>query len=403
MMRAMGDNFEQQAIISGIGISRVGRKTGIGDLELTIESSLAAIADAGLEPKDIDGIASLGETPVRRAAAALGIEPTWTGGMVPIGGLLSPVVNAAQRIAEGRVRHVLVYRTVQMMGGSMAPSSDSPAPVEEDPGEGEDDGEGLEVMAKIMGDMSLLLAYHGYAAPIWLSMHAKRHMELYGTTKEQLGWLAINSRRNAGLNERAVYRDAITMDDYLGARPISEPFGLLDCDVPIDGSIAVVVSTADFAPDCANPALHLNAVGGAPDAGGGWWYRPDYPNMAATDAAKMMWSRTDLRPADIDFAQLYDGFTFLTFAWLEALGICGTGESGPFVEGASRIALEGEFPVNTYGGQLSAGRMHGYWVLHEACVQLRGQGGARQIAKPAEVAVVANGGGPIAGCMLLTR
>jgi acetyl-CoA acetyltransferase len=101
-------------------------------------------------------------------------------------------------------------------------------------------------------------------------------------------------------------------------------------------------------------------------------------------------------------AELYDGFTFLTLAWLEALGICGEGESGPYIEGGTRISLEGELPLNTYGGQLSAGRMHGYWIVHEAVLQLRHQAGLRQIAG-AEVAVAAVGGGPIAGCMLLTR
>ena len=116
-----------------------------------------------------------------------------------------------------------------------------------------------------------------------------------------------------------------------------------------------------------------------------------------------MWSRTDLTPGDLDVAELYDGFTFLTFAWLEALGICGDGEAGPFVEGATRIAMDGELPLNTYGGQLSAGRMHGYWVLHEACLQLRGQAGTRQLQQRPETAVVTAGGGPIAGCMLLTR
>ena len=124
--------------------------------------------------------------------------------------------------------------------------------------------------------------------------------------------------------------------------------------------------------------------------------------MASVDTARDLWSRTELGPGDVDVAELYDGFTYLTLAWLEALGLCGPGESGPFVEGAQRIAIGGALPVNTYGGQLSAGRMHGYWVLHEACLQLRGQAGARQVAD-AEVAVVSNGGGPIAGCMLLTR
>jgi acetyl-CoA acetyltransferase len=116
-----------------------------------------------------------------------------------------------------------------------------------------------------------------------------------------------------------------------------------------------------------------------------------------------MWSRTDLTPRDVDVAELYDGFTYLTLAWLEALGLCGRGESGPFVEGGSRIALDGELPLNTYGGQLSAGRMHGYWVVHEACLQLRGAAEGRQVAGGPEVAVVSAGGGPIAGCLLLTR
>jgi acetyl-CoA acetyltransferase len=116
-----------------------------------------------------------------------------------------------------------------------------------------------------------------------------------------------------------------------------------------------------------------------------------------------MWSRTDLRPSDVDIAELYDGFTFLTIAWLEALGFCADGEAGPFVEGATRIALDGQLPLNTYGGQLSAGRMHGYWVLYEACLQLRGRAGQHQVARQPEVAVVSNGGGPIAGCMLVTR
>jgi acetyl-CoA acetyltransferase len=147
--------------------------------------------------------------------------------------------------------------------------------------------------------------------------------------------------------------------------------------------------------------LQVEAIGGG--SSGGWYDRPDYPKMASVDAAAEMWQRTSLKPADVDTAQLYDGFTFLTLAWLEALGLCGDGEAGPFVEGGDRIWLDGALPLNTYGGQLSAGRMHGYWVLHEACTQLRGDGGQRQIPQVPKVAVVAAGGGPFAGCMLLTR
>jgi acetyl-CoA acetyltransferase len=381
---------EKGAIVSGIGISRIGRRLGVPHLELTMEAVGEAIADAGLDPGDIDGVASLGDTPPADVARAIGVEPRWRGGGFDTGGLLSPVMSAAVAVGEGRARHAVVYRTVQMLGGAATQSGGGRV------------SEGMSAMARVMTDTEDLLAANAFSAANWLALTCRRHMELYGTTKEQLGWLAINSRRNAGLNPRAVYRDPITMDDYLGARPVSSPFGLLDCDVPVDGSIAVVVSNASYTPDTPNPALRFEAIGGA-GPGGGWFHRPDYPRMASADAAQQMWGRTELRPADIDLAQLYDGFTFLTFAWLEALGLCGQGESGPFVEGATRIALDGELPLNTYGGQLSAGRMHGYWILHEACLQLRGQAGDRQVGGSPRVAVVANGGGPIAGCMLLAR
>jgi acetyl-CoA acetyltransferase len=381
---------EKQSIISGIGISRIGRRTGIPHLELTLESSRLAIEDAGLDVADIDGITSLGDTRPSQTSEALGIDPAYRGGGFDTGGLLSPVMSAFLAVAEGRARHVLVYRTVQMVGGEYLPR------------EGDEGESGLSHLGRLMVDIDELLAANAFSAVNWLAMHCRRHMEMYGTTKEQLGWLAINSRRNAGLNPLAVYRDPMTMDDYLGARAVSSPLGLYDCDVPVDGSVAVVVSGVDYAPDCPSRPIRVEAIGGSPGAGG-WFHRPDYPNMASVDAAAQMWSRTDLTPADVGLAELYDGFTYLTFAWLEALGICGPGEAGPFVEGGSRIALDGQLPLNTYGGQLSAGRMHGYWVLHEACLQLRGDAGDRQVPRQPEVAVVTNGGGPIAGCVLLTR
>jgi acetyl-CoA acetyltransferase len=390
----MTDYPEKRAVISGIGISRIGRRTGIPGIDLTVESARAAIADAGLTPEDIDGIATMGDTPLSEAAKALDIEPTYTGGGFDTGGLLSPVMSACVAVGEKRARHVLVYRTVQMMGGEYLPGNGG--------GGGEEDDDTHADLRRVMSDVDALLAVQAFSAVNWLGMHCQRHMHLYGTKKEQLGWLAINSRRNAALNPLAVYQKPLTMDDYLGARMVSTPFGLYDCDVPIDGSIAVVVSPASYAPDAPNPTVKVEAIGGTPGLGG-WTQRPDYPKMASMDAAAEMWSRTELKASDLDIAELYDGFTFLTFAWLEALGVCGDGESGPFVDGGSRIALDGQLPLNTYGGQLSAGRMHGYWVLHEACVQLRGEGGERQVQSNPEVAVVSNGGGPIAGCMLLTR
>ncbi|WP_158019007.1 thiolase family protein [Mycobacterium basiliense] len=393
--------FEQDAILSGIGISRIGRRTGIPGLELTMAAVRAAIDDAGLTAADIDGIATLGDTPAGEVNAELRIDAVDCGSGFGTGGLLSPVMSACRAVAERRARHVIVYRTIQMLGGTVpvTPQQDAPAPP-------------LARMLEVpegaprpavgpMDDITDLIAAQAYSAANWLALNCRRHMELYGTTKQQLGWVALNGRRNAALNPLAVYREPITMADYLGARPVSTPFGLLDCDVPIDGSIAVVVSGAEYARDCPHRAVAVAAIGGS-DGAGGWFHRDDYPKMAMSDAAAQMWSRTDFTPADLDVAQLYDGFTFLTIAWLEALGICADGDGGPFVEDGTRIARDGELPLNTYGGQLSAGRMHGYWALHEGCLQLRGEAGPRQLAKRPEVGVVSVGGGPVAGCMLLT-
>ena len=393
--------FEKDAIISGLGISRIGRRTGIPGTDLTMESVRAAVADAGLAARDIDGVVSFGDTPVAETIAALGDHATDQGYGFPTGGVLTPVMSAILAVSQRRARHVLVYRTVQMLGGSMTqtPASAEPNPLADPPVEPRLAGTRRKLPP--FGDIDELLAAHAYSAANWLAMHCRRHMELYGTTKEQLGWLAINSRRNAGRNPSAAYRDPMTMDDYLASRPVSTPFTLYDCDVPIDGSIAVVVSHTDYADDCPNRPVAVEALGGAYGSGG-WFHRDDFPKMASTEAAAEMWSRTELTPSDVQVAELYDGFTFLTFAWLEALGFCGDGEAGPFVEGATRIALDGALPLNTYGGQLSAGRMHGYWLLHEACLQLRGQAGDRQVARRPEVAVAAAGGGPIAGCLLLT-
>ena len=132
------------------------------------------------------------------------------------------------------------------------------------------------------------------------------------------------------------------------------------------------------------------------------WDQISLTQGAAFDVGRMMWARTDLKPKDVGSAQLYDGFSILTMIWLEALGLCPVGESGRFVEGGQRIALDGELPLNTNGGQLSGGRTHGLGYVHEACLQLWGRADKRQIADH-QVAVTAAGGGPLGGSLLLVR
>ena len=398
-----GPPLERQAAITGIGQSDVGRRLGRTDLDLTLDACLEAISDAGLTRDDIDGLATYPGAGTGMAGFsgpgtpevqdALRLRLNWHHGGSEGPAQIQAVIAACLAVGAGLARHVLVYRTVtestaqgeggrQGIGGS---------------------GGGSGGVPRFSGFLQWSLPFGAVSAVNWIALVAQRRVHEFGLTGEQLGQIAVNGRRNAGRNPKAIYRDAMTLDDYLAARMISTPLRLFDCDAPCDGSTAVVVSHADYAPDAPRPACHVNAVGTALRGRPSWDQFDDMTTMAARDAAASMWERTDLRPADVDTAQLYDGFSILTMVWLEALGFCGRGESGPFVEGGSRIALDGALPLNTAGGQLSAGRLHGFGLLHEACVQLRGEGGDRQMPGRHEVAVVANGGGPIAGSMLLTR
>jgi acetyl-CoA acetyltransferase len=182
---------------------------------------------------------------------------------------------------------------------------------------------------------------------------------------------------------------------------ISEPLGLFDCDVPLDGSVAFVVSHVSHRHDVDRPVFY-EAIGGGRPMTSSWAFWPDLDEPAARRAAAQLWSRTSLRPGDVDVASLYDGFSIFVLLWLEALGFCGRGESGPFVDGGARLARDGELPLNTSGGQLSEGRLLGSGLAYEVMLQLRGQAGPRQV-DGAEVGLVTGGGGPLAQAFLFSN
>jgi acetyl-CoA acetyltransferase len=180
-----------------------------------------------------------------------------------------------------------------------------------------------------------MVPFGAVSAANWSAMIARRHFHEYGTTREQLGALAVSQRANAALNPKAVFREPITLRHYLDARMISDPLCLLDCDVPVDGSTAVIVSRADAEPDLRSPLLRIAAHSSALNGRPYWDQHEDLTSMAGTDAGRNLWRHTDLTVGEVDVAGIYDGFTILTVVWLEALGVCGKGEAGPFLEGAS--------------------------------------------------------------------
>jgi len=371
---------ESAAVISGVGCSDIGRRLHRDPLLLTADAALAAVADAGLDLRDIDGVSTYpgasGSTPGITGAGVddirtlLGLELRWHTGGSELPGQMGSIVNAVLAVAGGLADHVLCFRSVwestaQVRAGSRSSLvAHSPRPV-------------------MRWGQPYGIGYVTYGA---LAM--QRYMFESGATREQFAQLAVVSRANAAGNPHAVYREPMTVDDYLGARMISEPVCIFDCDVPVDGAIAVIVSRVDSTAVDRRRAIAIEALGSAP---------------GFEQSAEMLWSRTDLKPSDVHLAEIYDGFTIYAVRWLEALGLTPRHETGAFIEGGHRIALDGELPISTGGGQLSGGRLHGYGALLEACIQLRGDGGARQVPGVPDVAAVSSGAESFTSCLLLTR
>jgi acetyl-CoA acetyltransferase len=387
------DIGERRAVISGIGHSEIGRQIDRSGFQLTLDAILAAVADAGLSVEDIDGLTAFppgGKTNLPGYASpdlseihdTLRITTSWRGGTG--GGL--PFSGAVDAVASGRARHVVMYRTVKE-GSAARKAGGRPAYGS--------------VHAHAEGPLAWLLPIGALSPVCQIAPFATRYMHDYGVGREQLAWIPVTQRAHAGLNPDAVYRSALSVDDYMESRMISTPICLYDCDVPVDGSTAVVISAADTASDLRAP-IRIEAMAGISESRPFWEQFEDMGRVGYASAAAM-WRRTDLKPADVDVAQLYDGFTIEAVWWLEALGFCGTGEAGDFVDGGTRISLEGELPLNTWGGQLSGGRLHAaFGHTAEAVRQLRGEAEERQVPG-AEVAVVTCAGGIEGGAALLTR
>ncbi|QLL09119.1 thiolase family protein [Mycobacterium vicinigordonae] len=389
--------FDGRAVLTGAGKSQVGRRLGRTGLDLTLEAVQRAINDAGLSVDDIDGIASypgpgmsdagFSGANINDVRNALGLRSRWYISAMETAGQVGPVIEACMAVSLGLANHVVVFRSV--WESTAAEQAGGRASV-------------LYSGGRLPAHLEWVAPYGALSGANWLAMPAQRYMHEFGLTREHLGHIAINARTNAGRNPDAVYRQPMTMDDYLGARMVSEPLCLYDCDVPCDGATAVVVSRRDATAGLPRQPLTVESVGPGIFERATWDQRSDITTMAAHDSGVTLWENTSLSPADVDMAQLYDGFSFLTVVWLEALGFCERGKVGQFLDDPSHIALDGPLPLNTSGGQLSGGRLHGMGFLHEACIQMWGEGGDRQAPQTPEVVAVAVGGGPIAGSMLLS-
>jgi acetyl-CoA acetyltransferase len=399
---------KNKVAIVGVGQSEFGRKLERPTGALAVDAALAAIEDAGLTLPDIDGISTFPEStgagvgpepgissaPLAWMVQGLGIERVdwWANG----GGNISTAIGyAIQALATHSCNYVLVWRAMHQPrsgafgSGSRAATPDTapkPAPT-------------------VSGEQAYSAPYGMSDAPAFFAPSYMRYMKMFGAKREHMAAYAVTMRANANKNPRAMFYDVpMTFDDYMNARMIADPLCLFDCDMPIDGAGAVVLARAELAKDLKQPPAYVTAFG---SGGWDWRVRPpeEYMYSTAGNLGRTLWASTHLKPSDMDGAMFYDGFSPDIYWWLEGLQFCEQGTAYEWIQDG-RIAIGGELPINTFGGQVSEGRLHGigHWI--EGTRQIQGRAddkpgdGARQIPGAENILVATGMTGHGAGAIL---
>jgi acetyl-CoA acetyltransferase len=371
-----------QAAIVGIGCTEFSRDSGVGVFTLAAKAVKAAIADAGLDLHDVDGLCTFGvndSISPNILAQALGVKSLsffvdqFFGGSVS----LSMIGQATLALSAGVADCVVCYRALNGRSGVRVNGSSGSA-------------------GRQPWDMQFK-ASAGYIAPSQeIAMAARAHMLKYGTVDEDFGRIAILSRTHALDNERAMMRTPMTMDDYLGSRWIVDPFRKFDCCLETDGAVAIVLVRADRAKDLPHrPVLVQGAAwgGGVTLVNNG---HTDITESPAKPIAERLYAAAGLGPSDIEIAELYDCFTYNVLSQIEGYGFAEPGTvPGLLAEGYFDRAT-GSLPLNTHGGLLSEGYIHGLNLVYEAVEQLRGDAGVRQVDKH-DVALVTGQLGYVSG------
>jgi len=374
-------SLKSRTAITGLGITRQGKVYGSNHVGFASEAVRLALADAGLTRDDLDGLLvnpglSWGDLGMAsfQLQQAMGLRNLRLSSSMNSGGATAGTMiqYAAQAIAAG------LCTTVACV------FSDAPLK----PPRPKDDKASSGSGAAYAFGRGLEAAYGQYGVNAMYAMVAQRHVHLYGTTNDHLGAIAVASRAWANRNPAAQFHDTpMTLDDYRNSRWVVEPFKLFDCCLVSNGGLAVIVTSAERARDRRRPPVYLWGMGQGHPGGD--------PSETLTSGAPLAkqtaFSMAGITLDDIDVAELYDCYTFTVLVTLEDYGFCKKGEGGPFVADG-RIGPGGRLPVNTGGGQLSSFYMWGMTPVSEAVIQLRGDGGARQVPD-AKVALVSGNGG----------
>lgn len=366
----MANPLKDKLAIVGLGTTPYGRSLADTDRALALQACREAVLDAGLSPKDIDGICGGGRQislDFMRTGLGTGELTWWSAG--PVWVFSFNIMECMAALAAGFCNYALTFRaTSRGPGNSHSAARDI-----------------FRARAATLGNQGagaegqLGRPYAGVPSfDGWMA----RYLYEYKATREDFGLIAINARSNAALNPHATNRTPITMEDYLSARMIREPMCLLDMDLPIDGADAVIITTAERAKDLKKKPVYIHAMtAGLPENEES---STDLQHFAQHVVAKVLWGRSDLKLEDMDIAFPYDGFTIINMMWIEAMGWCGPGEGGAFMrqnwdKKENRIKVNGRMPFNTHGGSLNDGATQGCGHTREAILQLRGEAGARQV------------------------
>lgn len=356
----MAETLKDKACIVGIGETEYSKSSGRSEMHLALEVIKAACEDAGISPKEIDGIVkfSVDGNPVDEIARNLGLENLRFFPEVFFGGGAGCgiVQMAAMAVALGKAKYVACFRALNERSGFRYGQMGGVMPMQ--------------------GHFQYSIPFGLIAPGAMVAVMARRHMHLYGTKTTDFGEVAVAFRKHANMNPRAMMHEkTLTLEDHANARMISDPLRLFDFCQESDGAAAVVVTSAERAKNLKQKPAYIMAA----EQGTGSWMEmmTSYQRQNIADLeeytrlAPHLWKEAGIAPEDIDCAQLYDAFTPLVVMQLESFGFCKPGEGGPFVrDGALQIG--GRLPTNTSGGCLSEAYIHGLNQLVEGVRQVRG-------------------------------
>ena len=385
----MTEALRRKAAIVGIGATAFSANSGCSEQRLAAEAVLAALEDAGLGPDDVDGIVNsdFDATNQIDVINTVGLRNIGSYAMIPPGGgsPCGTVAQAAMMVASGASRCVVAYRSLNERSGHRYGSS-----------------EAIPTFPWVYG----LHAPYGLIVPAeWTAMHARRRMIEFGETRAQWAEIPVTFRAHANRNPRAMmHKKPLTRQDYLDAPILAEPLCRYDYCLETDGAVAYVVTSAGRAGSLRSvPAYIHTAVQSATYP---IWYQTNWYRESLTTGSEVvalgesLWRKSGLGPQNIDVAQIYDHFAPLVLTSLEDLGFCSKGEAGAFV-GEGRIGLEGELPLNTAGGLLSEGYIHGWNLIAEGVRQIRGTSTSQ--VKDVEFSLVTSCWGAPTSAVILSR